>query len=248
MKPVEKNKGISFSRKVSGISSYFSNLLNFNLYRNKHIICLNAIKCRNLILILSLFTFFNSYSDNFSDEKETSKSLIYNIVRNDEVIGKIEINLSTIGDSVTYDIDSDVLAKFILKFKVVGKEKYIYKNGILVYSSQFRTLNDRVKTNHSILYQKGRYSFQTPEKTSSLNFEAIKCNIIKLFINEPVGINTVFCDNQQQMLKVESLGIGIYKVEFSKGKYNIFHYKNGRCVKIKAVSPLFDVTLIPVLS
>jgi hypothetical protein len=50
------------------------------------------------------------------------------------------------------------------------------------------------------------------------------------------------------MLKVNPMGDGAYKVEFSKGKYNIFHYKNGRCTKIEAVSPMFDVTLIPVLS
>ena len=250
MKPVEKNNAISSSGKASGISSCFLNLIPIKLYKYEHAISLKAIKRQtlDLIIIFLLFPFFNAYSNNDFDSKEPSKSLSYNIVRNEEVIGKIEINLSTSGDSIIYDIESDVLAKFILKFKVVGKEKYIYKNGTLVYSSQFRTLNDKVKTNHSILYNNGEYKLHTSEKISPLHLEAIKCNLVKLYVNEPIGINSVFCDNQQQMVKVEPLGNGIYKVEFSRGKYNIFHYVNGRCVKVKAVSPLFDVTIIPILS
>ena len=84
------------------------------------------------------------------------------------------------------------------------------------------------------------------------------------FVEPGVGVNNIYglyrlglfyddnrtirYDNHPTNPKVEPLGKGIYKVELSKGKYNIFHYKNGRCVKIEAVSPLFDVTLIPVLS
>jgi hypothetical protein len=71
---------------------------------------------------------------------------------------------------------------------------------------------------------------------------------MSLYLTEPVGIATVFCDNQKEMVKVIPMGDGIYKVELSKGKYNVFHYKNGRCTKIEAVSPMFDVTLIPILS
>jgi hypothetical protein len=109
-------------------------------------------------------------------------------------------------------------------------------------------LNNKVKTNHSIQYSKGEYSLKTPEKVSALNIEEIRCNLMVLYINEPIGIKSVFCDNQQEMVNVVPMGKGIYKVELSKGKYNIFHYKNGRCIKIEAVSPLYDVTLIPVQS
>lgn len=178
---------------------------------------------------------------------DTNKNkVVFEIIRNDKVIGIIEINRSVSGDSIIYNIESDVKAAFILKFKVVGKEKYIYKKGTLIYSSLYRTLNNKVKTNHSILYNNGQYSLKTPEKISPLNFEDIKCNLMTLYINEPIGVEYVFCDNQHQMVKVKPIGKGIYKVELSNGKYNIFHYENGRCVKIKAVSPLFNVTLIPV--
>lgn len=251
MKRFEKNKNtLLFSGEASGLGLYFSTFKTSNLY--KHLLIKFLLNTENFIqkftVIILLFTLTNTYGYSDNNTKEPNKSLTYNIIRKDEVIGKIEINQTTSGDSIIYNIESDVKGRFILNFKVVGKEKYIYKNGTLVYSSLFRTLNNKVKTNHSILYNQGEYTLQTPEKISPLNIENIKCNLMILYVNEPIGVKSVFCDNQQQMVKVELIGKGIYKVELSRNKYNIFHYENGRCVKINAVSPLFDVTLIPVQS
>lgn len=217
-------------RKFKAGQSILERLLKFTTYIKK------------AIAILFLLIFSSNYGSNLT------APTIFNIVKNNSVIGSIKITKSVSRDSVIYNIESTIETKLILKFKVVGKEKYIYRNGILIYASLFRTLNNKVKTNHYILYNDGEYSLQTPEKISHLNFEDIKQNLMILYIHEPIGIKSVFCDNQQQMVKVEPMGNGIYKVELSKGKYNIFHYKNGRCVKIEAVSPLFDVILIPVLS
>jgi hypothetical protein len=239
------NKTVIIPDKTSGVGFEFSKQIT-KLLLNR-ITKLNRIMCK-VIAVLILLGSTITYGYSKVKINEPNKSIIYNIVRNDIVIGKIKINQTVSGDSIIYTIESDVKGKFILKFKVVGKEKYIYKNGTLIYSSLFRTLNDKVKTNNCIIYNKGEYSFQSPEGNKSLNFEIIKQNLMTLFINEPIGIESVFCDNQQQMVKVKPIGKGIYKVELSNGKYNIFHYKNGRCIKIEAVSPLFDVTLIPVQS
>lgn len=180
------------------------------------------------------------------DDRNENK-IEFRIVRNDRDIGAIMINQSATGDSIIYSINCDVKVNFIFSFEVVGKEKYIYKNGTLIYSSLYRTLNNSVKANHSILYNDGEYTLHTNEKISSLNIkDAIKYNLMVLYVNEPIGIDYVFCDNQQQMVKVKPIATSIYKVELSKGKYNIFHYDNGRCIKVEAVSPLFKVNLIPV--
>lgn len=197
---------------------------------------------KRVVAIFCLLANTSNYGSN------PSVPIIFNIVKNNKVIGSIKITESRSRDSVIYNIESKVEAQFVLRFKVVGKEKYIYKDGTLIYSSLFRTLNNKVKTNQCILYNNGQYSLRTPKKTSPLNFDNIKLNLMTLYITEPIGVDSVFCDNQSQMVKVQPMGDGIYKVELSKGKYNIFHYKNGKCIKIVAVSPMFDVTLIPVLS
>lgn len=209
--------------------------------KSKRILLLKKF-VKKTIAVLFLLTFASHYGSN------PPEPIIFNIVKNNSVIGSIKITINNSKDSVIYIIDSKVEAQFIVKYKVVSKEKYIYKNGTLIYASLYRTLNSKVKTNHSIVYIQGQYHIQTPNKTSPLNFDKIKLNLMTLYIYEPIGIASVFCDNQTQMVKVKPLGDGSYKVELSKGKYTIFHYKNGKCVKIEAVSPLFDVILIPVLS
>lgn len=215
-------------RRLRGSQSKLEGFLKFKKFIKK------------VIVILCLLAFTSNYGSN------PSAPIVFNIVKNNTVIGSIVITESRSRDSVIYNIESKVEAQFILKFKVVGKEKYIYKDGTLVYASLFRTLNNKVKTNHSIIYREGQYNLHTPDETKPLNFNVIKQNLMTLYINEPIGIESVFCDNQKQMVKVKPMGNGIYKVELSKGKYNIFHYINGRCTKIEAVSPMFDVTLIPV--
>lgn len=190
-----------------------------------------------LIVITTSFAFSNT---------EEHKALTYNVVKNNQIIGTIKINKNVVLDSTTYMLQSNIKAKFLFKFNIVGKEKSIYKNGELVYSSVFRTLNNKTKANHEIVLKKGQYHLLTEKSSHTLNFGSIKQNLITLYFEEPVGVSSVFCDNLNEIVAVKPLGHGKYKVDFSNGKHNIFHYKHGKCIKIEAVSTLYNVTLIPV--
>ncbi|MFC4723388.1 DUF6134 family protein [Geojedonia litorea] len=173
------------------------------------------------------------------------KPMVFQIMKNQKVIGTINMIKTVSGDSITYNSESNINAKFVLSFKIIGKEKSVFRNGTLVYSSVYRTLNRKVKANHSIVQKNRTYNIKENNKTEVLNIPNIQQNLITLYFNEPNGIASVFCDNQKEMIDVSYLGDGKYKVEIANGKYNIFHYKNGACVKVEAVSPMFDVVLMP---
>lgn len=192
-----------------------------------------------LVVIISLFAFTSL---------EEHKALTYNVVKNNDVIGTITLNKNTIGDSIIFTLESHIKATFLFEFNIIGKEKSIYKNTTLVYSSVFRTLNNKVKANHQIVLKKGAYHLQSNESTQAVNLNCIKQNLVKLYFKEPIGLTSVFCDNLKKTVKVKPLGNSKYMVDFSKGKYNIFHYKNGKCIKIEAKSKLFNVTIIPAVS
>ena len=89
---------------------------------------------------------------------------------------------------------------------------------------------------------------KSSKKTSILDFDNITQNLITLYFDKPNHIEEIFCDNIGEMVPVRAVGDGVFKVEFAKSKYNIFHYKNGKCTKIEAFSTLFNVTLIPIQS
>lgn len=192
-----------------------------------------------LVLLLILTT---TYA--FNNPVEV-KPMVFLIVKNEKVIGTISMVKTVSGDSTTYNSESKINAKFLLSFRIIGKEKSVFRNGTLVYSSIYRTLNSKVKANHSIIQRNRFYNIEEDNRTETLNIQNIQQNLITLYFDEPIGIKTVFCDNQKEMIDVKHLGQGKYKVEISNGKYNIFHYKNGRCIKVEAVSPMFDVVLMP---
>ncbi len=174
---------------------------------------------------------------------ETPK--VFQIIKNDKVIGTIDMNMKISGDSIIYISKSNINAKMILTFEIIGKEKAIFKNGVLIFSSVYRKLNNKVKADHSIARQGNYYSLNHNNKTELLDIKSIEQNLITLYFKEPKGIDSIYCDNQNEMIQIKCLGHGKYKVDISKGKYNIFFYQDGKCVKVEAVSPLFTVTLIP---
>jgi hypothetical protein len=195
---------------------------------------------------LKSFLFFAAIACSFAfTYMSNSKVITYHVVKNNEVIGTIKMNKEIFDDSIVYDLESAIEAKFLLKFNIIGKEKSIYKNGLLVYSSVFRSLNNKTKGNHKIIFKDEQYHVQSDGNIEVINVHPIKQNLITLYFNEPIGITTVFCDNSKEMVSVNELGNGKYRVDLSKGKYNIFHYKDGKCIKVEAVSTLFNVTLIP---
>lgn len=200
---------------------------------------------KKMMARFKIVLFFLIVGNAYSNNERLVKALTYNVVKNNIVIGTIEINQYSSGDSIIYKVESNIKAKYVVSFNISGSEKSIYKDDVLVYSSVYRTLNNKVKVNHKISYTQGRYILDSFDKESFLSLKAIEENLIRLYFKEPKDIDTIYSDNLNQMVKIKSLGSGKYRVDFEKGKYNIFYYQNGTCVKIEAYSSLYNVTLIP---
>ncbi|GAA4812859.1 DUF6134 family protein [Litoribaculum gwangyangense] len=181
----------------------------------------------------------------YANDKKPLEQISYNVVRNNEIIGTIKVSCNTKSDSTIYALESSIDVKYILKFSIRGKETAIYKNGILIYSSVYRKVNNKIKANHSVTYKNDSYHLEIGDTEKQLGFEDIQDNLVMLYFKEPKNLNRIYCDNLKRMVNLEPLGEGKYKVAFSEDKFNIFHYENGRCVKVEANSSLFSVTLIP---
>ncbi|MCR8668306.1 hypothetical protein NO995_11485 [Aestuariibaculum sp. M13] len=206
-------------------------------------------KFRDIVLKIKSFLFFFIVSSSFAyNTVNTSEALTYKIVKNNTTIGFINIEKQVESDVTTYVLKSHVEAKFLVNISILCNEKTIYKNGVLIYSSVYRKVNGKVKANHKLLRESGRYTLFYDNKKQLLELDELTQNLITLYFEEPKTIRKIYCDNQKQEIVVTPLNKGCYRVDFEKGKYNVFHYKNGECVKIDAVSKLFNVTLIPVSS
>lgn len=197
-----------------------------------------ALKLKLLMFLLTVTT---SYAN---DEGSPNQHTKYHIIKDNVVIGYINIGHSTIKNSLTYSLESDIKTKFLFKFKITGKEISAFENSVLTYSSVFRKVNYKVKVNHSVVFKDNQYCLNCTEKIESLHCKKIDRNLVTFYFKEPKNVTNVFCDNLKRLAPVEKVGKNKYKVQFSKAKYSVFHYENIRCVKTEAYSTLFDVNLI----
>ncbi|WP_027137158.1 DUF6134 family protein [Gaetbulibacter saemankumensis] len=194
-----------------------------------------------LKLLLPLFVFNISFANN----TDPNTHLIYNVVRNNHVIGTISVSRMFNEDSTAYHLESHINVKALFKFNITGKETTVYKDGILTYSSIYRKVNNKIKANHKVVFKGEKYHSQDHNNQEQIYFKEIHRNLVTLYFSEPVGVNQIYCDKEKRMVRIEPMGESAYKVSFSDGKYNVYHYRDGKCVKIEAISALFEVDLIP---
>lgn len=193
-----------------------------------------------IVLMTLLFLFIKS--SNAQD-----KILSFEVWKNRSHIGNISMTEKINSDSVVYDLSSTITAKAIIKMKITGIEKSVYKNGILVYSSISRELNSNLRVNKKLLLNDGKYDLINKGRISTLPINKITDNLVTLYFNEPVNLSQVYCDNHQSMAGIVPLESGKYRVTFPDGSYNIFYYQDGKCKKVDAFNSLYKVQLISTL-
>jgi len=190
-----------------------------------------------------IIPFFLLSNTNINDLNVSSENVSFIVLKNNINIGYIDIQKQLKDKTTSYFVKSNITAKLILTFKVLGKEKSIYRGDTLIYSSIYRKINNKVKVDQLLSFNEGAYYFKKPDVSKRVDVDIIKKNLVTLYFLEPIGVNEVYCDKQNKMLKISNLGNGKYKVAFSKNNYSIFHYKKGKCTLIDVVHPLVKVQL-----
>lgn len=176
---------------------------------------------------------------------ETLETIRFDIVKKSKVLGFIDLQKLNSNETTTYRIQSEVNTKFLIEFKASSKETYVYENDTLIYSSIYRTINDKIKVDQSLSYNKGNYLLKRKKGSQVLNTGVIKCNLILLFFEEPIDMHQVYCDKLNLNLKIQKIEPNRYKVTFPNKSYNIFNYENGKCNLIEAVGSFYKVKLVP---
>ena len=168
----------------------------------------------------------------------------FSIINKNANIGFISIERSSHGRTTSYTINSEVNAKIIINFKVVGKERYVFRNDTLVYSSMYRKINNKVKLNQNIEFKKGKYVFSDYAKKETLDIDIIQRNLVVLFFNEPNGYDRIYCDKFKTDVNITPLGKGRYKIVLPNKSYSIYNYEQGRCTSIEVKGTFFKVKLV----
>ena len=184
---------------------------------------------------------------NTYDFEEVKPEVIsFEILKKDKPIGYLTISKEVHGEKVVYNAESEVTAKFILTFKASGKEKSVYQNGRLVYSSVYRKINSKVKLDQHLLFKDGKYLFTDESSAICLeNIHEIRRNLITLLCSEPITVGEVYSDKFKQMISIHKLGPSKYKVIHPNGDYTLYTYRKGKCIEAMVFGSFFKVKLKP---
>ncbi|HMC01184.1 MAG TPA: DUF6134 family protein [Flavobacteriaceae bacterium] len=218
---------------------FFKNRYNFSEKINLKRFYSSFLRKFKYLFVFLLFSF--STPELSSNVSET---ILFSVSRHNDSIGFVEIKRNTQDNVTSYIIDSEVNVRVIFNFKANGHEKSVYKDDVLVYSSMYRKMNNKLKLDQYLTLENDNYIFKNNGKKEKLPLNSIKHNLATLLYNEPTNIQKVYSDKFKKMVEINSLGNSKYKLVLPNNSVSVYHYKNGQCIKVELKGSFYKVDLI----
>ena len=194
---------------------------------------------KRLLQLLLIITILFTNCINAQERK-----LIYNVIRNGNVIGKINFIELTQGRKMFLSFTSDVKTRFILSFCDHSSETAAYENGVMIYSSFYQKRNGSVKANRLTIADGKSYKLVDKDITRLVSHPPIRYNMLLLYINIPKTVDKVYSDNYQKHLDLKKVDQNKYRLTLPDGNYNYYSYENGVCSNVLIERTLFTIQFV----
>lgn len=214
------------------------------VFKKSHSFEIATVLKKLIFKIKYIIPFFLLAYTSINNETTEVEKISFNIIKKNSRIGYIDIEKTSLNKITTYILDSEVKVKVVFNFSAIGREKSIYKDDTLIFSSIYRKLNNKVKLNQSLFFVNGKYLLKKKNKKEEINIDVINSNLVTLFFYEPVGIQEIYSDKYKKMVKITPIGNSRYKVVLPNKSTSIYHYQNGKCTMIDVVGSFFKVKLV----
>ncbi|MBX2934412.1 MAG: hypothetical protein KF825_09210 [Ferruginibacter sp.] len=176
--------------------------------------------------------------------KSQNSKFNYTIVQSGDNIGWLRLEKNKVANSTFLLLVSEIKTRFIFLVAVASKETSVFENTVLIHSTQYRKTNGTVKVNKHTNRIGDKYEVVENGEKQVLSIPVITTNLLSLYFTEPIGINTVYCDNYGCFSKISKTADGGFKVVFPDNNSNTFYYKNGICIKVKISHTFYSAEII----
>ncbi|KGO96846.1 hypothetical protein Q767_03865 [Flavobacterium enshiense DK69] len=168
----------------------------------------------------------------------------YKVLFNGEDIGWLRLEADKAGSKVNLQLTSEIKTKIVFPVTVVAKEFSTFEDGKLIYSSQFRTTNGTTKLDKQTKLVGDRYVVSEDGEKEELSFASIYATILCLYFQEPVNLETVYCEKRSSVSNIKKTKDGGYEIKFSNGNSNCFYYEDGVCTKVKIEHLFYQAEIV----
>ena len=170
--------------------------------------------------------------------------LNYTITKGGDNIGWLRLEKITAGSTTKLLLVSEIKVRFIFLITAYAKDSSIFENRKMIYSSQLRKTNGSIKQNKQTRLVAEKYEVAEDGEKENLSISFIGINLLSLYFQEPIGINTVYCDINKCFAPIVKTDDGGYKVKRPDGNSTIFYYNGGTCRKIIICQSFYTVVVI----
>lgn len=168
----------------------------------------------------------------------------YKIMYKGDNIGWMKLEKNVDGHKSDMSLVSEIKTRVVVPVRIHVEELSTFENGKLVFSSQLRKTNGKVKTDSQTKLIDNKYEMTENGVRNRFPLPAINANLLSLFFEEPVAKDLVFVEKQQRFLRIVKTDDGGYQLKFPNGNKNCFYYSRGICTKIKVQHNLYAVEVI----
>ncbi|HUS02574.1 MAG TPA: DUF6134 family protein [Chitinophagaceae bacterium] len=188
------------------------------------------------ILIFSISVVWDSHAQ--------ERKLLYDVMRNGKVIGKITFVEMVSGKKKFLSMTSDVKTRFIFAFSDDTAETAAYDNGIMIYSSFYQKQTGSGTATKTTIASGKDYKLTDAGVSKVTSLDPIRYNMLLLYTTKPEAISKVYSANFQKHLDIKKMEDNKYRLTMPDGKFNYYTYKNGICTKVEIVRSLFTLHFV----
>lgn len=172
------------------------------------------------------------------------RKLIYDVVKNGNIIGKIILIELKKDQKLFLSLVSDVKTRFVFSFSDHAVEEATFEDGVMKYSSFYQKQNGSEEANKKTIAFGDFYKMINGNRSKLLSFNQIRYNMLLLYTNIPENIDKVYSDNFQKLLEIKKVADNKYKLILPDGNHNYYHYKNSICTKVEIDRTFFNVQFV----
>ena len=188
------------------------------------------------ILLVTTFIFRPAFTQ--------ERKLVYDVVRNGKIIGKIVfLELFKDGKKML-SFTSDVKTKFFFSFSDYAAETASFENSIMVYSSFYQRQNGSDKAKKMTVASGQFYKLIDNGVSKLISCSPIRYNMLLLYVYVPEKINKVYSDNYQKLLDIQKVESNKYKLSLPDGNYNYYTYNDNVCTKVDIERTFFAIQFV----
>ncbi|MGB2759341.1 MAG: DUF6134 family protein [Maribacter stanieri] len=178
------------------------------------------------IIVCSLL-FFNSDYNQFNTINASKKTLTFDIINKNEVIGNLKATKTSTDTKTHYQSVTTISTKILKEIKVNYKYDVTYERNKLKKANVYIDVNDKPYADILTNWEAKHYQITKNDKKEKVVEDEINYATILLYFNEPIDIERCYSEQDGSFNTIVPLGNHTYKKINAKNHENIYYYKNG---------------------